>query len=146
MGSTKLFLLKTCYMSSFFLKGHTNHGGFQKYLILDLIKYQNTQQLQVLERMEEKWQKHLLSQQEKIEKLLLKISEGKLRDSLNFKSHSCPTENEFSFLQNTIWSVIKNFLYSSEEDVTFISYFRRYEDLYTTDCVNWSDSKKKFVF
>ena len=51
-------------------------------------------------------------------------------------------ENKFSFLKNTIWSAIENFLYSSEEDVTFASYFRRYKDLYKTDCGNRSDLKK----
>ena len=73
-------------------------------------------------------------------------SEGKSREFqkqiLELTSRGSPTENEFSFSQNTIWSAIENFSYSPEEDVTFMSYFKRYEDLYTTDCSNWSDSKK----
>ena len=55
-------------------------------------------------------------------------------------SCSSPIKNEFSFSQNVIW--IENFSYSPEEEVTFMRYFKTYEDLYTTDCVNWSDSKK----
>ena len=51
-------------------------------------------------------------------------------------------ENEFSFSQNTIWSVIENFSNSPEEDITFALYFRRYDYLYKTDNGNWSDSKK----
>ena len=43
-----------------------------KSILFDLVKNQNTQQLQVQERMEKKWQKQLLSQQEKIEKLILR--------------------------------------------------------------------------
>ena len=57
-------------------------------------------------------------------------------------SRSSPIANEFSFPQNTIRSVIENFLYTPEKDVTFTSYFRRYEGLYTTDCANWNNSKK----
>ena len=45
------------------------------------------------------------------------------------------------FSQNSIWSAIENFSSSSKEDVILTSYFRRYEDLYTTDCANWSVSK-----
>ena len=36
-----------------------------KSILLDLAKYQNIKQSQVKERMEEKWQKQLLSKQEK---------------------------------------------------------------------------------
>ena len=54
-------------------------------------------------------------------------------------------ENEFSFSENAIRSATENLSYSAEEEVTFTSYFKWYEDLYATDCTNWSDSKK-FVF
>ena len=60
---------------------------------------------------------------------------------LELTIHRNYIENEFSFLQNTIWSPIENFSYSPEEDITFVSYFRRYEDLYKTDRGNWCDSK-----
>ena len=120
-----------------------------KIILLDLVKYQNTQQLQVQERMEEKWQKQLLSQQEKIEKLLQQTQKENQERQLEFQkqvleltSRNSPIENEFSFSQNVIWSAIENFLYSPKEDVTFTSYFMRYDDLYTTYCANWSDSKK----
>ena len=56
-----------------------------KSMLLDLGKYQNTYQLQVQERMEEKWQKQLLSQQEKNRKITSANSKGKSRDSSNFK-------------------------------------------------------------
>ena len=61
---------------------------------------------------------------------------------LELTSRGNSIENEFSCSQNTIWSAIENFSYSPQEDVTFASYFRRYEDLYKTDCGNWSDLKK----
>ena len=50
-------------------------------------------------------------------------------------------ENDFFFAEHHLdcdWEIFP----LSEEDVTFASYFRRYEDLYKTDCWNWSDSKK----
>ena len=52
------------------------------------------------------------------------------------------SENENAFSQNTIWDAIDNFTYSPGEDIIFTSYFRRFENLYATDCVNWTDSKK----
>ena len=82
-------------------------------------------------------QKQLIYQKETKEKQI----EFK-KQVLEQTSRENSIENEFSFSQNTLWSVIENFSYSSEEDVTFASYFRRYEDLYKTDCENWSDSKK----
>ena len=60
---------------------------------------------------------------------------------LKLTSRKNSIENEFSFSQNTVWSAVENFSYSSEEDVTFASYFRRCEDLYKTDCGNWSDEE-----
>ena len=46
------------------------------------------------------------------------------------------------FSLDAIVNAIAEFNYMPEENVTFSSYFRRYEDLYKTDCVNWSDHKK----
>ena len=119
-----------------------------KIILLDLVKYQNTQQLQVQERMEETWQKQLLSQQEKIEKLLLQIQKGKSRETtriskasfLNWQAVVIPSKMNFLFSQSAIWRAIENFSYSPEEDVAFKYNFRRYEDFYTSDCANWRDS------
>ena len=51
-------------------------------------------------------------------------------------------ENENSFSQNAIWSAVDNFTYAPEDEITFASYFGRYEDLYNTNCANWANSKK----
>ena len=51
-------------------------------------------------------------------------------------------KTNFLFRRTPIWSAIENFAYSPKEDVTFASYFWRYEVLYKTDCGNWSNSKK----
>ena len=60
-------------------------GDF-KSIWLDLVKSQNTQQLQVQEKMKEKWQKQLLSQQKKKkkkkkEKITSANLEGKSRET-----------------------------------------------------------------
>ena len=36
----------------------------------------------------------------------------------------------------------KHFAYAPDEDKTFEAYYRRYEDIYITDCANWTDAKK----
>ena len=51
-------------------------------------------------------------------------------------------ESESSFNQNSIWATIDTFHYQPENDITFESYFRRYEDIYNVDCSNWADQKK----
>ena len=78
--------------------------------------------------MEEKLQKQLLSQQEKIEKLLLQTHKENQEKHLEFRkqvleltTRSSPIENEFSLLQNAVRSATENFSYSPEEDVTFMS-------------------------
>ena len=45
-------------------------------------------------------------------------------------------ETETTFSQKAIWSAIDNFTYAPEDEITFASYFRRYEDLYNTDSAN----------
>ena len=63
-----------------------------KSISLNLVKYQNTQQLQVQERVEEKWQKQLLSQQEKNKKNTSANSEGKSRETARISEASFGTE------------------------------------------------------
>ena len=46
--------------------------------------------------------------------------------------------NENTFFQNAI----DNFMYVPEDETTFASYFRRYEDLCNTDCATWADFEK----
>ena len=46
------------------------------------------------------------------------------------------------FSQDAIVTAIAEFNYMPKEEVIFSLYFRRYKDLYKTDCANWSDYKK----
>ena len=42
-----------------------------------------------------------------------------------------------------MWNALETFSYAPDEDKTFEAYYRRYEDIYITDCANWTDAKKK---
>ena len=117
-----------------------------------LIQTQKENQEKSDEKQWEYQQKHLDYQQKQLEyqkemeqkqlKYQKKIKEKKhefRKEVLELTSRGNSRENEYSFSQNTVWSATENFLYSLEEDVTLASYIRRYEDLYKTDCGNWSD-------
>ena len=41
-----------------------------------------------------------------------------------------------------MWNVIETFIYVLDEDKTFGAYYRRYEDIYITDCADWTDAKE----
>ena len=43
-----------------------------------------------------------------------------------------------------MWNALETFSYAPDEDKTFEAYYRRYEDIYITDCADWTDAKKKF--
>ena len=47
-----------------------------------------------------------------------------------------------SFSPDVIVNAMAELNYMPEEEVTFTSYFRRYKDLFITDCADWSDHKK----
>ena len=63
-----------------------------KSILLDLVKYQNIQQLQVQGRMEKKWQKQLLSRQKKNRKITSANSEGKSRKTARISKASFRTD------------------------------------------------------
>ena len=113
-----------------------------------LIQTQKENQEKSEEKQREYQQKQLKYQKE-MEQKQLKYQKKNGREtawisktSLERTSRRNSIENEFSFSKNPIWSAIENFSYSLKEDITFEWYFRRYEDLYKTDCGNWSDLKK----
>ena len=41
-----------------------------------------------------------------------------------------------------MWNALKTFSYAPGEDKTSEAYYRRYEDIYITDCADWIDAKK----
>ena len=38
--------------------------------------------------------------------------------------------------------MVETFIYAPDKDKTFKAYYRRYEDIYNTDCAEWTDAKK----
>ena len=61
-----------------------------------------------------------------------------------FKSliNNQPTDSTSILTQNAAWNALETFSYAPDEDKTFETYYRRYEDIYITDCADWTDAKK----
>ena len=53
--------------------------------------------------------------------------------------------NANSFSQDSVINSIGEFIYSPEEDVSFVAHFRRYEEVFQKDCATWSDEKNTSV-
>ena len=115
-----------------------------KNAMLQLIKHQQEQQLlweQKYQERQNKFQQEIQARQQKLEEMLLQAqNEQRQWYIMSNKSQNEDSENAFS--QNAIWSAIEDFKYAPEEEITFASYFKRYEDLYITDCASWADHKK----
>ena len=41
-----------------------------------------------------------------------------------------------------MWNALETFSYALDEDKNFKAFYRRYEDIYITDCADWNDGKK----
>ena len=41
-----------------------------------------------------------------------------------------------------MWNELETFSYAPDEDKTFEAFYGRYEDIYITDCADWTDTKK----
>ena len=44
-----------------------------------------------------------------------------------------------------MWNALETFSYAPDEDKTSEAYYRRYEDIYITDCADWTDAKKSMA-
>ena len=70
-------------------------------------------------------------------------SDKKLELLMQTIASSTPSaEKEDSFTQAAVWNAVEIFKYQPEENITFASYFRRYEDMFSVDFKNWSDQKR----
>lgn len=109
--------------------------------MLELVKLQFEQQRRNEEKQLELQQKHAEQQrrneeqqrrndEKQLELQRQMIEQQKRFEELLLQTRSINTESETTFSQNAIWSAIDNFTYSPDEDKTFASYFRRYEDLF----------------
>ena len=70
-------------------------------------------------------------QQKQLEELLVNLLNG-----------SKKSEKETIFSQSTIYNSIKTFEYVPENDKTFETFYRRYEDIFNVDCELWPSEKK----
>ena len=73
---------------------------------------------------EEKQQRFFLELQKQQEALFKSLSNNQ------------PTDSTAVFTQNAMWNAIETFIYAPDEDKNFEAYYRRYEDIYITDCAN----------
>ena len=95
----------------------------------NLIQLQKENEERILKN-EEKQQRFFLELQKQQEALFKSLSNNQ------------PTDRTTIFTQNAVWNVLVTFSYAPDEDKTVETYYRRYEDIYSTDCADWTDAKK----
>ena len=44
-----------------------------------------------------------------------------------------------------MWNVLETFSYTPDEDKTYEAYYRKYDDIYITDCADWTDAKNSMA-
>ena len=93
----------------------------------------------------ERKRRKILKNEEKQQRFFLELL--KQQEAL-FKSlsNNQPTDSTTIFTQNAVWNALETFSYAPDEDKTFEAYYRRYEDIYITDCADWTDAKKSGYF
>ena len=89
------------------------------------------------ERIQKKKKKKNEEKQQRFFFELLKQQEA-LFKSLN---NNQPTDCTTIFSQNAVWNALETFSYAPVENKSFEAYYRRYEDIYITDCASWTDAK-----
>ena len=89
-------------------------------------------------------EERILKNEEKQQRFFLELQ----KQEALFKSLSKnqPTDSTTIFTQNAVWNTLESFSYAPNEDKTFEVYYRRYEDIYITDCADWTDTKKSGYF
>ena len=119
--------------------------------LLQLQKENEEKQLQLQQKDEERLFQLLQGNKEKEQKneekqqrffLELQKQQEALFKSL---SNNQPTDSTAVFTQNAVWDAVETFIYVPDEDKTFEAYYRRYEDIYMTDCADWTDAKKVWL-
>ena len=94
-----------------------------------------------MESQQKKKKKKKKKNEEKQQRFFLELQ--KQQEALfNSLSNNQPTDSTTIFTQDAVWNALEIFSYVPDEDKTFKSYYRRYEDIYITDCADWTDAKK----
>ena len=116
-----------------------------KEIFAQMIKFQMGSQQknqEKLHQLQKENEKRILKNEEKQQWFFLELQ--KQQEAL-FKSlsNNQPIDSTIIFSQNTVWNALETFSYTPDEDKTFEAYYRNYEDIYITDCTDWTDAKKK---
>ena len=119
-----------------------------KEMFSQMIKFQMESQQKNEEKLlqlQKENEERILKNEEKQQRFFLELQ--KQQEAL-FKSPSNnqPTDSTTIFTQNAVWNALKTFPYAPDEDKTFRVIYRRYEDIYITDCADWTDAKKSGYF
>ena len=80
--------------------------------------------LQLQQENEEKQRRFFLKLQKQQEALFQSLSNNQ------------PTNSTTIFTPNAVWNAVETFTYAPDEDKTFEAYYRKYEDIYITDCAD----------
>ena len=128
-----------------------------RYFFLSLKKMEErkemfAQMMKFQMKSQQKNEEKLLQLQRENEERILKNEEKQQRFFLELKkqealfknlSNNQPIDSTTIFSQNAVWNALKTFSYAPDEDKTFEAYFRRYKDIYITDCAEWTEATKK---
>ena len=97
-----------------------------KEMFAQMMKFQTESQ----QKNEEKQQRFFLELQKQQEALFKSLSNNQRRDSSTI------------FSQNAVGNALETFSYAPDEDKTVEAYYRRYENIYITDCADWTETNK----
>ena len=90
-------------------------------------------------------EERILKNEEKQQQFFLELQ--KRQEALfNCRSNNQPTDSTTIFTQKAVWTAVETFSYAPDQDKTFEAYYRRYEDIYITDCTDRADAKKSGYF
>ena len=115
-----------------------------KEMFAQMMRFQMESQQKSEERLFQLLQGYKEKEQENEEKQQWFFLELQKQQEALFKSlsNNQPTDSTAVFTQNAVQNAVETFIYTPDEDKTFKAYYRRYEDIYITDCANWTDAKK----
>ena len=120
-------------------------------MFAQMMKFQMDAQQKNEERILKNEEKLLRLQKENEERILKNVEkqqqfflELQKQPEALFKSlsNNQPIDSTTIFTQNAVWNVLETFSYAPDEEETLEAYYRRYEDIYITDCADWTDAKK----
>ena len=105
--------------------------------LLQLQQKNEERLFQLLQGNKEKEQEN----EEKQQRFFLELQK---QEEARFKclNNNQPPDSTAVFTQNAVWNAVETSIYVPDEDKTFEAYYRRYEDIYITDCADRTDAKK----